>query len=328
MMTRDEQSLVPRRFSAGSPAAGSFHSARTFLCAGTVPIPVFINPESGSAKDVREALHGDSRFALEEVAPDRLVERLKALVAERVRRVAVSGGDGSIAAAASVLADTDVELAVIPGGTLNHFARDHRIPTDPKEAADVAAAGVCHAVDVAEVNGRLFLNTSSVGAYVTFVRARERMERWAGYRLATLLAAFRILFRLPRFHVHLEAEGEQRDYRVCLVFVGVDERSLDAPAPGGRAEDGERGLHVILVRNANAARLVAFAFAAAFRGVKHRSERAESFLVEQCRIELPRAQVRVATDGEIALVDAPLHYRLRRNALRLVEPERGEPQGR
>lgn len=289
----------------------------------TGSIPVLINPDSGSSGRVREALRGDARFAIEEVRPDQLAGRLEALVVAGAPRVAVSGGDGSIAAAASVLADTPVELAIIPGGTLNHFARDHRIPTDPRRAADVAASGVCRAVDLGEVNGRCFLNTSSVGAYVTFVRVRERMEPWAGYHAATLLAAVRILFRLPRFHVHLEAEGEERDYRVCLVFVGVDERSLDAPAPGGRAEDGRRGLHVILVRNARPARLVAFALAAAFRGVRYRSDRVESFLVERCRIELPRPRGRVATDGEIALVDAPLHYRLRRNALRIVEPAPG-----
>ena len=293
------------------------------------PIPVLINPDSGSAKEVREALLGDARFALEDTHPAQLVARLEVLVSSGVKRVAVSGGDGSIAAAASVLAGTRVELAVIPGGTLNHFARDHRIPTDPRDAADVAATGVCHEVDVGDVNGRVFLNTSSVGAYVTFVRVRERFERWrVGYRVATVLAAIRIFFRLPRFQVHLEAEGEERSYRACLLFVGVDERSLDAPAVGGRAENGRRGLHVFVVRNAAPARLLAFALAAAFRGLRRRSEHVESFLVERCRIELPRARGRVATDGEIAIADAPLRYTLKRSALRLVEPERGEPEGR
>ena len=325
---RDEQPLVPRCFrwqlAAGSKKPGTVLSLRA-----SVPIPVLINPHSGSAKDVRDALQGDPRFALEDVAPEHLGVRLGELVSSGVRRIAVSGGDGSIASAAGVLAGTGVELAVIPGGTLNHFARDHDIPTDPRKAAEVAAGGACHEVDVGDLNGRIFLNTSSVGAYVTFVRTRERLERWKiGYRLATVLAALRILFRLPRFNVHLEAEGEERSYRVCLVFVGVDERSLDAPAVGGRAENGGRGLHVFVVRNAGPARLVAFALAAAFRGLRHRRDRVESFLVEQCRIELPRARGRVATDGEVAVVEAPLNYTLKRSALLLVEPERGENPGR
>ena len=85
-------------------------------------------------------------------------------------------------------------LAVIPGGTLNHFARDHGIPTDLDDAVANAAVGVRATADVATMNDRAFLNTSSVGAYVVFVRIRERFEPWLGYRLASLVAAPRLFF--------------------------------------------------------------------------------------------------------------------------------------
>jgi len=295
---------------------------------GLVAIPAFVNLSAGTAREMLAALEADDGFDVRAVDPAALPDAVRAAVAAGARRIAVSGGDGTVARAASALVGTPVELAILPGGTLNHLARDCGIPTEPEGAVRVAREAPATPVDVAYVNDHLFHGTSSVGAYVTFVRTRERLERWKiGYRLATVFAGFRILFRLPRFHVHLEAEGAERSYRVCLVFVGVDERSLDAPAVGGRAEDGQRGLHVFLVRNAGPARLVAFALAAAFRGLLRR-DRVEAFLVERCRIELPRARGRVATDGEVAIVEAPLHYTLKRNALRLVEPERGERPGR
>ena len=91
----------------------------------------------------------------------------------------------------AVLLDGSAELAILPGGTLNHFARDLGISTEAAEALELAAEGCARGVDVGMVGGKLFLNTSSVGAYVRFVRVREHLESYLGYRLATALAAVR-----------------------------------------------------------------------------------------------------------------------------------------
>jgi diacylglycerol kinase family enzyme len=286
----------------------------------TDTIPALVNPGGGSADASLEVLRNDARFALEEVPPDKLAERLRELIESGATRVAVSGGDGTIATAAAALADTDVELAVIPGGTLNHLARDHDIPTDPKEAAELAATGAAERVDIAEVNGKVFLNTSSVGAYVTFVRARERREEKLPYRIASLLAAVRVLFRLPRFLVHLKAEGEEQTNSACLVFVGVGERDFEAPKLGARKPHGQRGLHIIVVKGSSRLRLFSLATSAVFRGLKNRVEHLDTFIVDKCRIDMPRPKGNVATDGEISLMRAPLEYRVRRDALRLVVP--------
>lgn len=286
----------------------------------TATIPALINPGGGSADAVRAVLRADARFALEEIEPERLADRLRELVDSGATRIAISGGDGTIASAAAVLADGDTELAVIPGGTLNHLARDHAIPLDPADAAELAATGTAECVDIAEVDGKIFLNTSSVGAYVTFVRTRERLEKRLPYRLASLFAAVRILFRLPRFVVHLEAEGEERSYRACLVFVGVGERDFEAPHLGARKPHGRRGLHVIVVQGSTRARLFAIALGAIFRGLNARVEHLDAFILDKCRIELPRPRGNVATDGEISQMSAPLEFRVRRDALRLVVP--------
>jgi len=287
----------------------------------TAAIPALVNPRAGSADKVLEALRNDARFALEKLEPDEIPGRLRELVDSGATRIAVSGGDGTISAAAAVLADGQVELAVIPGGTLNHLCRDHDIPLDAKEAAELAATGTAERIDIAEVDGKIFLNTSSVGAYVTFVRTRERLEqKKIPYRVASIFAAVRILFRLPRFQVHLEVKGEKRSYRASLVFVGVGERDFEAPKSGARKPHGRRGLHVIVVQGSTRARLFAIALAAIVRGLDARIDNVDSFLVDECRVDLPRPEGNVATDGEISLMRAPLEYRLRRDALLLVVP--------
>ena len=290
----------------------------------TATIPALVNPGGGSAGAVLEVLRKDARFALEETKPDRLAARLRELIDGGSTRIAVSGGDGTVASAAAVLADGPVELAVIPGGTLNHLARDHGIPTEPLEAAELAATGRAQPIDVAYVDDHLFVNTSSVGAYVTFVRTRERLEKKMGYWLASAAAGLQILARMPRFSVHIDAGGDdsaERSYEACLVFLSVGERNFDKGVFGARTPEGRSGLHVIVVPNAGPGQLARIVFGAVFRGMKANLGRVDTFLVDRCRIEMPRKHGNVACDGEIVPLDAPLAFRIDRDALRLVRPE-------
>src|SRR5690348_868352 len=190
-------------------------------------------------------------------------------------------------------------------------------------SSDLGTATRC--IDVAEVNGRLFLNTSSVGVYVTFVRTREQLEPRFGYWLASAAAALRILARLRSFRVTLEVEGVEQEYVTPLVFIGVGERELRLPKLGARVEGGRRGLHVMVVRSRTGGRVLALAFAAAARGVRavSRTPAMRSFIVDRLRIE-PRVKAvggRIALDGEIVSVVPPLEYRFVREGLRVVVRE-------
>jgi diacylglycerol kinase family enzyme len=277
-------------------------------------IPAFINPDAGNAENARSALlsaeqDGGGRFDIREVAPFQLSSSIAQAIREGARRVVVAGGDGSIGTAAGAVAGSGVELAILPSGTLNHLAKDLHLPLDLAKAARVALGGRAVGVDGATVNGRLFLNTSSVGAYVAFVRARERMEPRVGYHIASAIALLRLLVRLPVFRVSLQVEGVIRDYLTPLVFIGVGERELKLPTLGARVEHGRPGLHVMVVRRRSGARSLALALAAIARGVRavSRTPSMDAFLVESCRIA-PRGRT-IAADGELITVEPPLEYR-------------------
>lgn len=289
------------------------------------PIPALVNLESGSGEAAREALEAVGGFEVEPCSAEILDRRIQRAIHDGADRVVVAGGDGTIAKAASALVGQKTALAIVPGGTLNHFARDHGIPVDHTKAAEISATGETTTTDVATVNGRVFLNTSSVGAYVVFVRTRERLERHLGYRIATVVAGLRLLGRVRPFTVELTLDGQPRRYRSALVFVGVGERELQLPSLGSRAENGRRGLHVIVVRGGTWARLVAVGLVAAFRGndAVKRGKLADSYVVDECRIEFRRRFGRVAVDGEIIEMSSPLAYRIERDALRLVVPPGG-----
>jgi diacylglycerol kinase family enzyme len=282
-------------------------------------LKAFLNAACGNAEAAREALT-TAGFDLEVLQPQQLEKRLKEAIDQGTQRIVVAGGDGTIATAASLVANTDIELAILPSGTLNHFAKDHNIPTDLGKAALIAADGVVAGADIGYVNDRVFLNTSSIGAYVTFVRVRERFEKYVGYRIASLFALIRTWSELRTFMVTLEVEGVKKMYRSSMVFIGVGERELKLPILGNRVKNGKRALHVMIVGGRKRARLFALALAGIAKGTKEAEKLPEfdDFLVESCRIDLTRPHTLIGLDGELKQMATPLDYRMERDALRVV----------
>jgi len=301
------------------------------LNASRVPLPTsrlkaFLNAKGGSADAAREAIR-KAGLDLEEIDPSKLEARLKEAIAAGAKRIVVAGGDGTIGTAAALVAKKDTELAIVPAGTLNHFAKDHGIPEDLEKAALLAAGeGAVTGADIAYVNDSVFLNTSAIGAYVTFVRDREQFEKRFGYFLASIAAVIKTLTQLRSFTVTLEVEGARKSYRSSLVFIGVGERELKMPTLGNRVKNGKRGLHVMVVHGRQKARLFMLALAAIAKGTEEASRLPDfdDFLVDSCRIDLNRPRTTVGLDGELKPLNTPLDFRIERDALKLVV---GPPDG-
>jgi diacylglycerol kinase family enzyme len=290
-------------------------------------LKAFLNSACGNAEAARDAL-AKAGIELEAVEPRDIESRLRQAIDHGTKRILVAGGDGTIATAAALVAKTDVELAILPGGTLNHFAKDHGIPTDLGKAAVAAGSGDLVGADIGYVNDCVFLNTSSIGAYVTFVRDRERFEKQFGYSIASVLSFTRMLSEIRTFTVTLEVEGVKKSYRASLVFIGVGERELKLPTLGSRVKNGKRGLHVMIVQGGRKARLFAVAMAAIAKGTRQAELLPEfdEFLVESCRIDLARPHTTIGLDGELKRMQTPLDYRVERDALQLVVAPPGEDE--
>jgi diacylglycerol kinase family enzyme len=106
--------------------------------------------------------------------------------------------------------------------------------------------------------------------------------------------------------------------------VGVGERELQLPHLGGRVKNGKRGLHVFVVRGRHRARLFVVALAAVARGVEtvRRMPEVDAYLVDRLTIETRRPRLLVSFDGETELMKTPLEYRIERDSLRIVVPEK------
>jgi len=235
--------------------------------------------------------------------------------------VVAGGGDGTMSCAAGRLAGTGRALGILPLGTLNHLARDLGIPGAIEEAVAVIAGGEVKAVDVAEVNGRVFVNNSSVGLYPDMVRLREAQQEriGRGKRLAMLSASFASLRHFRRHRLWISALGLEARVRTPLLFVGNNRYQVSLLSLGRRErlDRGELCLYAIRARSR------AHLFWAGIRGVFGRLDQQRDFVtayVDELEISADRPLLNVSADGETFVMETPLRYRTRPKALKLILP--------
>ena len=181
-----EQALVVGALVLSGACAGAAFGVRVQLPQVAAPRrPVlFFNPKSGGGKAERFSVAAEARArGIEpiEFGPPWDLERLvRDAVARGADGLAMAGGDGSQAVVAAIAAELDLPYACVPAGTRNHFALDLGVDRDDVVGAlDAFVDGGEHRVDLADVNGRVFVNNVSLGLYADAVQRK-------GYRDAKL----------------------------------------------------------------------------------------------------------------------------------------------
>jgi len=182
----------------------------------------------------KAGVEADIRLVEPEEIFDALAEGAKA---PGLDALVAGGGDGTLSCAAGHLAGTGRPLGILPLGTLNHLARDAGIPAGIEEAAAIIAAGYTREIDLAEVNGRIFVNNSSVGLYPDMVRLREAEQERRGRskRLAMLSASLTTLRHFRRHRLWISAEGLEAPIHTPLLFVGNNRYETSLLTLGRRA---------------------------------------------------------------------------------------------
>jgi diacylglycerol kinase family enzyme len=284
---------------------------------------VVVNPRSGSAPDavkLDRALRAVSLSAEIRRVPTRRVDDWVADLARRHDVLVAAGGDGTVSTVAAAAVQAGRTFGVLPAGTLNHFARDVGIPRDLEDAVTVLAAGHTRLFDVGTVNGLVFINNASLGAYPRLVWERARVRRKGLPRLAALtLAVLRTWIHLPNVTVRLSVDGAELIRRSPLVVVGNGEYLVHGTAFGRRATIADGRLWLYVAPHAGRLDMLALP-ARALLGTLQEHDGFETFQASSISMELPRRRIRVALDGEIRGLVPPLRFELKRHALRVVVP--------
>lgn len=251
-----------------------------------------------------------------------LLARLDEAVAMGAEAVVVGGGDGSIMAAAERMMGKEAALGILPLGTMNMLAKDLGIPLELEAAAAALAHGTIRAIDVADVNGHVFLCSSVLGSPSWLGRHRERGRGKRGLRprLVFLLAALRSEWRHRPMRLSVRL-GEGLTVRLWTRALAVANNryaeGFNLMMARPRLDAGELALYV--ARRYGAwwwVKMMAGMFLGTWRGSRLVQERT----AQEVTIGSARTAIRVMNDGEALLIAPPLIYRIHPGALRVIVP--------
>jgi YegS/Rv2252/BmrU family lipid kinase len=250
-----------------------------------------------------------------------ITELAQRAIEDGCRVVVAGGGDGTLNAAASALAGTDAAFGILPVGTLNHFARDLNLPLDLEQAAEVVLTGESRQVDVADVNGRIFLNNAIIGLYPEYRFVRDRHERRGRRPWLAILSAIAAVFRrYPFLAVRMTVDGCTQLRRTPYILVANNEHAMQGYQLGTRRSLTEGKLWIYVMKRQSRWGLVRMVLSLLLG--RFSAERDfEIFAASEAWVETRRQRrIGVSLDGEIVVMDTPLRFRSLPRALKVIVP--------
>jgi len=300
------------------------------------PFYIVLNARSGSRDAERERsaiakVFDDAGQRHEFLAiddPARVPEtarRAAELAGRNEGAVIAAGGDGTINAVVQASLSRRRPFGIIPQGTFNYSCRAHGIPLDAVEAARALLSPVFKPIQVGLVNGRVFLVNASVGLYPELLEDREAFKARLGRRRSVaLLAALSTLLREHRqLRLHLDHDGRAEIWNTPSLFIGNNALQLEqAGLPEAEAVERRR-LAAVILAPMGPAGLLKMAVQGAL-GKMDEAPDVKSFEFRNLRVApgrgLGRQRLKIATDGEIVWLKAPLEFSVARDLLQLMVP--------
>jgi diacylglycerol kinase family enzyme len=264
---------------------------------------LFVNPKSGGGKAARAGLAARAReLGIEAIVfgpGDDLAALAAAAVADGADALGAAGGDGSLAVVAAAALTNGLPFVCVPAGTRNHFALDLGVDRgDLSGSLEAFTDGVERRIDVAKVNGRLFLNNVSLGIYGDAVRQPAYRSAKARTLLETAASVLGPSAAATGLEVVDDRGFVNRD--PAVVLVSNNPYSLDPPAvPGTRPALDTGQIGVIVLDKPRAGRS------------SERTWTATQLLVAGS------APVHAGVDGEAVDLTPPLRFGVRPGALRV-----------
>lgn len=255
------------------------------------------------------------------VPGEKVFDEMKRILNNGVDLFIAGGGDGTISAAASLLAGKDTPLLVLALGTKNNFAGDLGVPEDPEKAIALLNQPNFRKIDLGNVNGRYFINNATLGVYPDLVRHREvRTDKhgWSKWR-AKIVAALVVMNKIPYKRLTIEYDGKTKKLLTPFLFVGNNEYSDSIEAGFTRTSLNGGKIWLCLSSSPRIWSLYSTALQITTRGVAN-TDTLETKLLDELTVIPRRKKVRVAIDGENVLLSSPLRFKTERNSLNVITP--------
>jgi diacylglycerol kinase family enzyme len=333
--------LDPSRFTARSTLSADTAQAPTAQPLDHLPLdpasPLWfvINAASGhndpdqTRKAIEAALRtagriGELLFTQADDLASASKQAAKAAKAGHSAIVAV-GGDGTINSVAQAAHTEGCPIGVVPQGTFNYFARTHGIPEDTAEATDSLLRSVPVPVQIGLINDQVFLVNASLGLYPEVLQDREAYKaRFGRSRLVAFGSALATLLGKHRqLRLRIELGANRHEVVTPTLFVGNNRLQLEQVGLEEAQALDEGCLAAVILRPVDALAMLGLLFRGA-TGTLGEAGKVESFTFHRMLVRpwlsLGGRMVKVAFDGEVSRMRAPLEFRVAPKPLYLLKP--------
>ncbi|MGK2915216.1 MAG: diacylglycerol/lipid kinase family protein [Porticoccaceae bacterium] len=239
--------------------------------------------------------------------------------------VVVAGGDGTVNAVAQAALGCGRPFGVLPQGTFNYFGRTHGISQDTREATEALLTARVQPVQVGLVNERMFLVNASLGLYPQLLEDREAFKQRFGRSrfIAFCSGIISLLRHRQQLHIEMELEGQTELIRTPTLFVGNNRLQLKQIGIAEADYIGHEWLVAIVPKPVGTLAMLGLLLRGAL-GHLGEAGQVDTFAAHRLSVRPPRSQSRrrykVAVDGEICWLQAPLVFRVAPEPLLLLTP--------
>lgn len=217
-----------------------------------------------------------------------------------------AGGDGTIHHVLQAVVNSESQLAVLPLGTYNHFAKDLGIPLDWREALDVALNGDTRQIDTGRINDRFFVNNVSIGLYPELVTKREERGRDYPRWKARFYAFYTTVRKYPHVTLGIETEHRSEAVRTHVFMISNNAYELERlgiEAPRNTLTEGRLSVYILEHTSRwQLTKIIARYAAGRVRAIPG----FRSFRTLRMRVSSSRAHLKVGVDGEVFTLATPL----------------------
>lgn len=313
------------------------------LLTGEEPFFIVMNPGSGKgdAQEKVEAIEAvmkeaGRRYELTQVrGGNGLAQAAKQAVrkAQKEQGIVVAcGGDGTLNAVAQSAWNSGRPFGILPQGTFNYFGRTYGIPADAAEAARILLTAQCRPVQVGMLNDRIFLVNASLGLYPQLLEDREAYkQRFGRSRFIALCSGLvSLTHQYRQLDLQIMYDGGQRSIRTPTLVVGNNPLQLEQVGiPEGAAlQEGQ--LVAMTVRPVGTLAMYGLLLRGAFSRLGE-ADQIISFGFSSMMVRVGASRrahrIKVAMDGEISFMQAPLSFQVAPVPLQLLVPAPVKPDG-
>ncbi|CEK11067.1 diacylglycerol/lipid kinase family protein [Legionella hackeliae] len=229
--------------------------------------------------------------------------------------ILVGGGDGTIRTAAQWCANTNIILGVLPLGTMNHFAKELGLPLTIKEIITSIKNKDTMRIDLAEVNGKIFVNNSSIGFYPKLAKKRDYYSKYYPKFLSYIPSFLQTLRYHETFSITTKSNELNFSVHTSFFMISNNLYSYQFPATIGRDSFNQKNLGIYFLKRGKLSLM---------KVINHIFRRANHFEIKSSKtpikIEIEnRDHINISLDGDTISMETPLIYRCLPDSLQILK---------